>query len=460
MTEPTPAANTSPKKDDGDYLGYGVYADTLWARVERALAKDQFGANELGDDPLVVGIFGEWGAGKSKLLKLVQNRADLSLAAQVKKYSGDGAIAGDSTVELTIPVYFQSWKYEHEEHLLIPMLLHIVAELEATLGKASSEGLKLNESFHKAGDAVVASMKSLVEGFGKLYKSVQTAHLVTEPATATALMALANFLPKFLGAKKTATSASQFSHKDDGRSYYDMHAILKQLTRPGGKAQFKNAQFKNEGTRANFVIFIDDLDRCLPENAVKTLELIKTIFNLESFAFVLALDEEVVERGIAHRYKDYGLADKKHDMPITGFEYLEKIVHLPFRLPALGQEDALKFIQEYEAQLLKLRANVLDKNDKPRQAWFLDQCYEGELADQQLAIVREALIQEKMNPSDRFELRGKLRNEDLLKTGTIKLNLAHLVLNAFVAYVPRAGLCHRRVATDDTDDAYQNAATD
>ena len=76
---------TEQKKDDGDYLGYGVYADTLWARVERALAKDQFGAKELGDDPLVVGIFGEWGAGKSKLLQMVRTRAVESQKEQDRK---------------------------------------------------------------------------------------------------------------------------------------------------------------------------------------------------------------------------------------------------------------------------------------------------------------------------------------------------------------------------------------
>ena len=50
-----------------DPLGYDLYAQTLWARIQTALNKDQ-GGQPLGDDPLVVGIFGEWGAGKSYLL--------------------------------------------------------------------------------------------------------------------------------------------------------------------------------------------------------------------------------------------------------------------------------------------------------------------------------------------------------------------------------------------------------
>ncbi len=68
------------------------------------------------------------------------------------------------------------------------------------------------------------------------------------------------------------------------------------------------------------MVFVDDLDRCLPEKSVAVLELIKTVFNVESFAFVLALDDEVIERGIGHRYEDYSFGNKKSEMPITGFE--------------------------------------------------------------------------------------------------------------------------------------------
>ena len=81
------------------------------------------------------------------------------------------------------------------------------------------------------------------------------------------------------------------------------------------------------------------------------LELIKTMFNVESFAFVLALDDEVIERGIGHRYKEYQLIGRKPEMPITGFEYLEKIIHLPFRLPALTREQAAAFVRKYESDI-------------------------------------------------------------------------------------------------------------
>src|SRR5207237_7432508 len=52
-----------------------------------------------------------------------------------------------------------------------------------------------------------------------------------------------------------------------------------------------------------FVVLVDDLDRCLPEKAIQVLESVKLFLNASGFSFVLAVDDEVVERGIAHRYQ-------------------------------------------------------------------------------------------------------------------------------------------------------------
>ena len=58
------ADGSAASVDDGDWLGYGAYADALWIRTMRALDKDKDGKKPLGDDPLVIGIFGEWGGGQ------------------------------------------------------------------------------------------------------------------------------------------------------------------------------------------------------------------------------------------------------------------------------------------------------------------------------------------------------------------------------------------------------------
>jgi hypothetical protein len=349
-------------KDDGDWLGYAVYADTLWQRIVRALDK-----NDLGDDPLVIGLFGEWGAGKSYLLNLIEKHAREHADIKIGWRKRDGGAKG---YVLTVPVNFQPWKYEHEEHLLIPMLLHILQALE--------KDIKTGQTWAEAaGDKIPAAIKDhiglFVKAFGVLLYGTAFALSSNVPIASKLGLAIAGLGAKIVGKKAKQVDKSQtvdFEYEADGRTYYEIHETLKGITRPNKFGKSVGISI-SEDIEVNFVVFIDDLDRCLPEQAVKTLEMIKTVFNIDSFAFVLALDDEVIERGIAHRYKDYALVDKKQQMPITGFEYLKKIVHLPFRLPQLTKTQAQNFIKFEEKRIV---------GDK--QTWFTVQPlakYDGSL---------------------------------------------------------------------------------
>ena len=53
---------------------------------------------------------------------------------------------------------------------------------------------------------------------------------------------------------------------------------------------------------ARLIVFVDDLDRCLPEKAIEVLEAIKLFLEVPGVVFVLGMDREVVERGIEARY--------------------------------------------------------------------------------------------------------------------------------------------------------------
>jgi formylglycine-generating enzyme required for sulfatase activity len=129
--------------------------------------------------------------------------------------------------------------------------------------------------------------------------------------------------------------------------YYEFQKHLSELT-----------SSSKPGLRLLFLI--DDLDRCLPEKAVEMLESIKLFLDVKGCAFVLALDDEVVERGIIHRYRDYlfqqgnGAEQNGYSLahlPITGQEYLEKIVQLPFRLPQPTRDNIRLFLQQREPGL-------------------------------------------------------------------------------------------------------------
>ena len=89
-----------------------------------------------------------------------------------------------------------------------------------------------------------------------------------------------------------------------------------------------NAQ-KIESKKGVVVIFIDDLDRCLPEKTVQILEAIKLFLNTEGFAFVLAADEEMIRRAVEAHYERSKIKDQRAS------DYLEKIFQVRFPLPDL-----------------------------------------------------------------------------------------------------------------------------
>lgn len=398
-----------------DPLGYDVYAQTLWARIQTALNKDQCG-QPLGDDPLVVGIFGEWGAGKSYLLNLIYKLAQKHSKVLANKRSADNVGArSDSGVEITIPVFFQPWKYEHEEHLHVPLLMHILdayAEVAVQAQTSDEAGDQLvKEYWNKAMPWLSLAWRRVLRPAteslaGQFSLKIKLAPEIEE--LAHGLHGLVTQMQK----EREDKAEIPIQASADGHYFYRWHKVIKQLTRPW---QFPELLKDDQGQavkidgqlRINFVIFIDDLDRCLPEKAVQTLELIKTVFNVESFAFVLALDDEVIERGIGHRYKEYKLQDKKPEMPITGFEYLEKIVHLPFRLPGLTQEQARRFIVEYEKNTA----------DKDQFLWF-SQAKAGTVEETEISDIQG---------TDRMGIKEELKPADLLD----------LVIASFDAYVPR-----------------------
>lgn len=391
-----------------DHLGYDAYANSLWARIEAALNKD-VGDKELGDDPLVVGIFGEWGAGKSMLLKQIYALAQKQSNLDIAKRSFE--TAGDIPLSITVPVFFQPWKYEHEPHLHVPIAMHIADAVNAAwkdlpvgweaVDKLLKDGLVTIEGAADKLGAAKTTFGKLQKGWNNAKQLVNSKAAAVVASAADAGLMMAGAPPVIGLARKKfqeytapsdedtdedssevantksaaitqakapvpASSASSFAHKDDGLGFYRTDRILRALTRPYKNKKQLAAARQAIGTdihyelKINIVVFVDDLDRCLPEMAVKTLELIKTVFSLESFAFVLALDEEVIERGIGHRYKDYELLDKKPKMPITGFEYLEKIVHVPFRLPALSVHQARDFLSYYELTI----------ETDPSKCWF------------------------------------------------------------------------------------------
>jgi hypothetical protein len=85
---------------------------------------------------------------------------------------------------------------------------------------------------------------------------------------------------------------------------------------------------KQGNNNRGFIFFIDDLDRIDPPVAVEILELIKNIFEVDNCIFVLAIDYEVVVKGLVPKF---GPLTDKNEREFRSF--FDKIIQLPFSMP-------------------------------------------------------------------------------------------------------------------------------
>ncbi|WP_457320950.1 P-loop NTPase fold protein [Roseateles sp. P5_E11] len=331
-------------------FGHAALARRLVSELEASLRP---GAGSSTEPALVIGVFGEWGAGKSRLLQTVAAALD----------------PGDGKQVLNVVVSFNAWRYEREEHLLVPLLRVAQQCLRKALDESVDERIRRNE---KLSDRVLL--------LGELAQTVYQHGGRELLQTALTTQGVALKLPE-LKTEAGQTKPSVWRRwSEHGKAlkrarrlelpgdqlhslYYDFLEHLKAVTgrnpsalalhrerlKYGGVGWWPRTQYwfstkwawlmtgesppQEADFRLNLVFLVDDLDRCLPDKAVEVLEAIKLFLEVEGCAFVLALDEEVIERGIAHRYRDYALQGKEGMTPITGAEYLEKLVHLPVRLP-------------------------------------------------------------------------------------------------------------------------------
>lgn len=223
--------------------------------------------NPLTSTPLTIGVFGAWGSGKSTLLQM--------LSARLKPRQ-------------FLCVDFNPWIYRKEPSMLIPLLHTLHDELDREVG-----GRKFTESAKKIFD-ILARL-----GADAMLKAVTVGAISTEK--------LDKLEETYL---KTSGSLTSDIRK--------LRSILQREADELAKA----------GTK--IVIFIDDLDRCEPEQIIDVLESTKLFLDLENVVVIIAIDKEVIDRGIQVKYNKFNFASDREY--VIGAEYLEKMIQLPLQL--------------------------------------------------------------------------------------------------------------------------------
>jgi hypothetical protein len=314
-------------------------------------------------EPLTVGLFGEWGSGKTHLLKLIESKVN-EIQLDQKRLKKEQK----TFPQITIPVFFNAWRFEKEAHMIIPLFQTMLTQLEAYEHKSLGEEAK-------------TFLSHTVIKFRVLAKALKSGLRVPEKI-AEVPQKIKNLDVSVLGdVLNTDTILKAYDEKIKEELLHD--ELFKELTenRRLESIYYHIPEWIEKITISddvNFIFLIDDLDRCLPENTLKMLESIKLFLDVPSCAFVLAIDDDVVERGVAYHYRDYlqsnnniviNLEKKEEEkqengvaeLPITGHEYLEKMVQLPFRIPVIGTENVYEFL---ESRYRKTFEAILNEDKK------------------------------------------------------------------------------------------------
>ena len=314
-------------------LGRNRLIRQLSRRITRHFKR---GIRDAPDNSLVIGIFGEWGSGKSWILE------QLALSFEEEEHR---VLTTDADKKaLVLPIRFNPWRFEAEEHLIVPLLMttHNALIKHAAVNQGFQEKLRKGaEYFFNSSLAFASAWKFKVglPGVGSCDFSPEAA-----------LKAQKELQDNIKKEKELPP--------DLNSCYYDFENQLKEVTGQGLKLLF----------------LIDDIDRCLPERAVQMLEAIKLFLDVPECVFVLGVDDEVVERGIRHRYRDYnnvspvseeqGNGNQRDTLPpITGAEYLEKIIHLPIRLPLMRRRQVAELLEHRYPALFKIKYDTTAENE-------------------------------------------------------------------------------------------------
>lgn len=248
--------------------------------------------------PVSIGIFGNWGAGKSSLLNLIEQ--------QIKP-------------DEWIVIKFDAWLYQGFDDartaLLETIANHLIqaAKDEETILKKSQNLLVRINGLRLAG--FLAEGAALAAGFptfglvSKIFGTAQNALDGIQDETES---------------KQVVEIGKEIV--DSGKKLINP---LKQQTPPQQIDEFRKEYGEIlQDLGKKLVIVIDNLDRCLPANAIQTLEAIRLFLFLNRTAFIIAADEEMIRHSVAEHYKDLSY---RHQI-----DYLDKLIQIPIRVPKAG----------------------------------------------------------------------------------------------------------------------------
>ena len=265
----------------------------------------------LTDTPITIALQGEWGSGKTSLMNLLRyNLCEIDNAPY-------------------FPVWINTWQYslmKTPSQAIISILEGIISQI----GALNPNVQKWEESKKK---------------IGGLFKKMA----VAGTKVAAGVVGIdGEVVGEVFGGDDNSTSSDIMQLKDE-ISKLIADALARDTTKQG------------------FTFYIDDLDRIDPPVAVDILELLKNIFDLEKCVFILAIDYDVVIKGLKPKFGELTDANEREFR-----SFFDKIIQLPFSMPVASYNvdtflvDALRKIEFFTESELNNPALAEDLSEITR----------------------------------------------------------------------------------------------
>jgi len=335
-----------------DWLSRGSACDALLSILQTANL----------DMPLAIGIYGAWGSGKTSLMRMLVNKLEQD----------------------SVYIWFNAWEYaQQREALWRAFLLQFVTQFQKddVLARLVAGRKHASEPTSAQIDQEQAALR---ENLDRMIVSLYRTHTFHDTegykvnwqsAAWLGARSIVRMLAPVVGEEGLKAIQKQFA---EGKDVENMLQLFEKKQSEDYRQhmtsleQFRMAlhaliqQYINETGRRLFV-FVDDLDRCLPEDALSVLESIKVFFEPPSgdalnCVFILGMDRAIIEQGIRLRYESAG-PPAAPAVAINARQYLDKIIQLPFTIPPLNTSQMTQFIkrwaQDYGKPELASCANLI-----------------------------------------------------------------------------------------------------
>ena len=272
-----------------------------------------------------IGVFGDWGSGKSSLLRIVE---------QDLKTDGD-----------TLVLWFNGWMFEGYE------------DAKTALDGDDSDEIAAHRQLSAKGKELLQNLAKRVNWFRVIATGLKylASYAIAGPAgVGIAAATDAPALTEQIAEKVRSIDpkdAKEFLKEDSAQ---EVRKAVREF-RSDFEAMLAETDVKT------LVVIIDDLDRCLPSTIIETLEAIKLFLFVKQSAFIIGADERLVRYAVRQRFPELPGENVE-----VGRDYLEKLVQFPVRLPALDAGEIETFINLLFTSTAGLAPDLYDRARRAR----------------------------------------------------------------------------------------------